>query len=196
MIALQVSGGAALERALKLVPVETAREISHELRAWAVNGTSDFSARRLRVPDDRNRGDVLLRRPRGSKGLRAVTGQIRGAMFGRAVAADRIEDISATVGFLSGKAGRIARVHELGTVRYGGKLADIVPKRGKYLKARISGATAGRTAKAKVFNLKKVGIPPRLGWVEWWTNPTSLKALEARLSRATQRALRTAAPNA
>lgn len=193
MIAIEIKGGPALERALKLAPVQVARELSHELRAWSINGTSDFQKKRLGVADDRNRGDFLLRRPRTSKGLRRVTGGIARAMYARSQPVDRIADIRAVVGFLSGKAAQIARVHELGTVRYGGKLPDIVPRKGKYLKARISGGTAGRTAAARIVNLKKVGIPPRLGWVAWWTNPTAIKALAARVVKAAQRALKTVA---
>lgn len=194
MIAIEIKGGPALERALKLAPVRVARELSLSLRAWANEGTQDFSKANLRAKDDRNRGDFLMRRPRSSKGLRQVTGQIRGAMYARSQPVDRIADIRAVVGFLSGKAAQIARVHELGTVRYGGKLPDIVPRKGKYLKARISGGTAGRTAAARIVNLKKVGIPPRLGWVAWWTNPTAIKALAARVTRAAQRALKSVAP--
>lgn len=195
MIALQIQGGPALDRALKLTPVHAAREISTELRAWAVNGTSDFTRARLGRPDDRNRGDFLMRRPRGSQGLRSPTGSLARGLYARSAVVDNLKDVNASVGFLSGKAAQVARVHELGTVRYGGKLRDIVPVRAKALAIPVRNGTAARGVKGlRIVKLKKVGIPPRLGWVAWWTSPKALKSLEARVARAARRAVAKAAP--
>lgn len=197
MIQIQIQGGPALDRALTLAGKATSEEISHELRAFLVNGTSDFQRKNMRARDDRNRGDFLMRRPRTSLGVRHATGSLIRAMYNRTTQAQTLDAIYAETGFLSSKAARIARIHELGTIRYGGTEPDIVPRRGKYLKARIFNGTAARGVKGARFAfLKKVGIPPRLGWFAWWTSERTRKNLEVRIGKAARRALATVTPRA
>lgn len=187
----------AIRKAFAAAPTLLARELSAEVQRFVRGGTSDFQKDRLRAKDDRNRGDFLLRRPPKSMGLRRVTGQVSAALYQTSPPASKIGDIRATTGFLTGRAARIARVHELGTVRYGGSLPDIVPKRAKYLAIPIRGGKAARGTKVTaVVKLRKVGIPPRLGFVDYWTSKAKLAELTKRAVGAARRALAKAAKRA
>lgn len=186
MIEIKIDA-AKVKTALDLAPRQLAEEISFELRRWAVNGLSDFTRKRLSVPDDRDRGDFLLRRPRKSQGLRRVTGALARAAYAAVKPARTLDQVEGRVGWLSGKQARIARVHELGTVGKGGLLPDIRPK-GRYLAARIY--RAGARGRVRIAYLQKVAIPPRLGWVQWFASAKAVKALMASINKAAARAIR------
>lgn len=182
------------ERACLIAPALIAEELSHGANVWLVNTTTRFAHGRMKAPDDRNRGDFLLRRPRTSQGLRAPTGSLARGIYTKKIPQTRdLSKIRGETGFLAGKQAMIATVHELGTVRYGGKLPDIVPKRAKRLAAHIYGASAGRSFKGlRIVKLKKVGIPPRLGWVDWMTGAPSRKSLQTEVDDAGFRAIKRA----
>ena len=185
----------AIRKAFAAAPVLLARELSGEVRRFVVNGTSDFQKANLRAKDDRNRGDFLLRRPPSSMGLRRVTGEIaRSLIAAPGPVVSEIGKVRSQTGFVTGRGARIARVHELGTIRYGGTLPDIVPKRAKYLAIPIRGGKAARGTKVSgIVKLLKVGIPPRLGFVKFWTAPAKVKELNGRAVAAARRALAKAA---
>lgn len=175
--------------ALDNAPPAVAREIAKELRAWSVNGVADFTRAKLRAPDDRNRGDFLLRRPRTSQGLRAPTGGLRRGLVATNAPVKEINDIRSSIGFLSGRQAMIATVHELGTIRYGGSLPDIVPKRGRFLSIPVGLTNAARSTKFKSVLVKKVGIPPRLGFRATFHSRAALDALTKRIAAAARRGL-------
>lgn len=184
----------AIRKALAAAPTLLARELSAEVRRWTVQGSSEFLQKRMAVPDDRNRADFLLRRPRSSEGLRKATGSLARDYVTEAPIVSQIGDLRATTGMRAGKTARIARVHELGTVRYGGTLPDIVPRRAKYLAIPIRGGTASRGTKVTgVVKLLKVGIPPRLGFISFWTSKARVADLKKRTVAAARRALAKAA---
>ena len=74
----------------------------------------------------------------------------------------KIDDVVTRIGFLSTMAARIARVHEFGTVSKGGTLPDI---RGKpFLRVPVRSLNAALGAAGGYVMLRKVSIPPRLGF--------------------------------
>ncbi len=185
-----------VRKAFATAPAHLARELSREVNTYVTTGSSDFSKRAFRAPDDRRQvPNGLWLRPRLSLGLRRVTGQVAAAWYRKQTPlVSEIGAIIASVGFLDGKAARIARVHELGTVKYGGKLPDIVPKRAKYLAIPNRGRAAARATKVQgIVKLKKVGIPPRLGFVSWWTSAARVDELQRRAVAAAVRAMKKAA---
>lgn len=183
-----------VRRAFAVAPTLLARELSAEVNRFTVARSSLFNKQSLRAKDDRNRGDFLMRRPRTSMGLRRVTGQIANDYYADVAApVSEIGKIRATTGFRTGKGARIARVHELGTIRYGGSLPDIVPKRAKYLAVPVRSGNASRSVKARIVRLSKVGIPPRLGFVAFWTSKATVADLTGRALAAARRAIKKAA---
>jgi hypothetical protein len=185
-----------IRKAFATAPAHLARELSREVNTYVTTGSSDFSKRAMRAPDDRRQvPNGLWLRPRMSPGLRRVTGQVSAAWYRKQTPiVSEIGAIVASVGFLDGKAARIARVHELGTVKYGGKLPDIVPKRAKYLAIPNRGRAAARATKVQsIVRLKKVGIPPRFGFVSWWTSAARVEELKRRAVAAAVRAMKKAA---
>ncbi len=180
-----------VRNAFATAPAHLARELSREVRIFTVNGGSDFVKANLRAKDDRNRGDFLLRRPPKSMGLRRATGELARAFYATpGPVVTEIGKVSAKTGFITGRGARIARVHELGTIRYGGTLPDIVPKRAKYLAVPIRGGKASRATKVvSVVKLLKVGIPPRLGFLNFWTSKKKVAELQSRAVAAAKRAL-------
>lgn len=190
MITIKIDD-AALRKALAKAPQALAVEVSKATGIWLKQGLTEFQQRNLRAPDDRNQSDFLLRRPRTSKGLRRATGKLAEGLVAQAPIVQDIKDLRSTVGFITGGLpARIARVHELGTIKYGGKLPDIVPRRAKYLAIPIrSGASSRGTKVLSVVKVKKVGIPPRLGFVKFFTDTKRLAVLRKWLGVAAQRAL-------
>jgi hypothetical protein len=185
----------AIRKAFAAAPVLLARELSREVAVFVAKTTSEFQKVGLRAKDDRNRGDFLLRRPPSSMGLRRVTGQIASSLIAApGPVVSEIGKVRSQVGFTTGRGARIARVHELGTIRYGGTLPDIVPKRAKYLAIPIRGGKVARGTKVLyVARVLKVGIPPRLGFRIFWTSRAKVAELNKRALGAARRALGKAA---
>ncbi len=185
----------AIRKAFAAAPVLLARELSREVAVFVTKTTSEFQKVGLRAKDDRNRGDFLLRRPPSSMGLRRVTGQIASSLIAApGPVVSEIGKVRSQTGFVTGRGARIARVHELGTIRYGGTLPDIVPKRAKYLAIPIRGGKVARGTKVLyVARVLKVGIPPRLGFRIFWTSRAKVAELNKRALGAARRALAKAA---
>lgn len=179
-----------LERALKAVPEKLPRHLNRELARFGAEMLDEFATERLGVPDDRDPGDFLQRRPRQSKGLVNRSGQTARDLYSRANNATKLHDVELRMGFASERTARIARVHELGTVGKGGELPDITPKKGPFLAIPVRGLGAALSAKrARVVMVPKVAIPPRLGWRAHFRSKETQQSLGAALKRAGDGAL-------
>ena len=175
-----------LQKAIAQFPAIARQGARLPILAWQGAMAVDFQKNRLSGRSD------------GDKGLNARTGRTLKGNFTvkpLILAEDGAGGMGFTsaIGFMSGQAARIARVHELGTVGKGGTLPDITPKKGKFLwipvtsqvrkydkglyswavaNGRITprkkvGAKSRATAKRggqQFILIKKARIPPRLGF--------------------------------
>lgn len=184
----------ALDKAIRQAPDALARHLARGLARFGANYVDDFATERLGVADDRDAGDFLHRRPRTSEGLVNRSGKLARSLVARSAPAKRLADVELRMGFTDPLAARIARVHELGTVGKGGELPDIVPRRGRFLAVPVRGLGAALSAGAsRVALLKKVAIPPRLGWRKRWQAAETVAAVDRMARTAGDDALREAA---
>lgn len=177
-------------RAIQEAPGALTAHLSRGLAGFGANYVDDFATARFGVPDDRNPADFLQRRPKSSKGIVNRSGSLSRSLVHQTARAARLADVELRIGFASDRAARIARVHELGTLGKGGALPDIVPKRAPFLAVPIRSIGAALSAKKpQVALLKRVSIPPRLGWRERWLSGDTTKRLEKTLKTAADAAL-------
>ena len=180
----------AVTKALEEAPERLAAEMRKGLQKFQTDFVAGFRKRKMIAGDDRDGSDFLNRRPSGSKGLRRRTGGLARAFVEKTEPAKTIADLKSVIGFTNPTAARIASVHEFGTVGKGGTLPDIVPKRARFLAVPVFGTNASRASKPlRIVLLKRVSIPPRLGFLDEYLSPQSLKLLTAELDAGVARAL-------
>lgn len=136
------------------------------MQIFASDFTREFTRDRLSAGDDRvavpELGGLGIR-PASSNGLVRRSGELARALLFKTVGS-ALNDLRTTIGFLNPFAARLARVHELGTVGKGGILPDITPKTGQYLVVPIRGLGAALGKGEGFVMLRRVSIPPRLGF--------------------------------
>lgn len=101
-----------------------------------------------------------------------------------------IAGLEGRMGFTSRKGRMIATMHELGTVKYGGELPDIVSKTGGMLRwpVRQSGRAMGKVT--GFMFAKKVGLPPRLEYIKLWNTREAQTRRNKILNKAIARAIK------
>lgn len=159
----------AVQAALRKIPRQAGLAVKKGMQSFAAETVRTFTKDKLGAPDDRIAVPELNGlgiRPASSQGLVRRSGSLVRS-FLSATVGTTIDSLKTTIGFLNPLAARIARVHEIGTVGKGGRLPDIFPKRGRYLAVPVRGLGAAFGKQSGVVLLKRVSIPPRLGFVRF-----------------------------
>lgn len=156
----------ALRAALARFPNRMSQNLTRAFGKFGAQAVRTVTSDKLSAPDDRIPIPALGGlgvRPVGSRGLVRRTGSLaRALVFKTDRGTEQKVNPSLRIGFISPRQAMIARVHELGTVGKGGALADISGR--PFLKVPLRGLGSAAGAAKDFILLRKVSIPPRLGF--------------------------------
>jgi hypothetical protein len=177
----------AVQAALRRVPRQAGTAVRKGMQVFATDTVRAFTRARLSATDDRvaipELGGLGIRPP-ASPGLVRRTGSLARAFLSTTIG-NSLDTLKTTIGFLNPFAARIARVHELGTIGKGGVLPDITGRLA--VPIRSLGAAFGK-AKGMIL-LRKVSIPPRLGFLKFAKAALRSGRLEKAIAAQVKKAL-------
>lgn len=180
----------AVRAALQKLPGQAARGVKKGMSIFGTGAVRDFTREHLSAIDDRvavpELGGLGIR-PAGSRGLVRRSGEFARS-FLTTTAGTTIDSLKTLIGFLSPLVARKARIHELGTIGKGGTLPDIVGR--PFLAVPIRGLGAALGKAAGFILLRKVSIPPRLGFRAFFKRRLRSGQLEKDIKAGVDRVLK------